>query len=103
MITAIVRFRLRSGITLEEAITEIREMLPMYNAQEKLLHKQTGLDAEAGTGTSVYLWEERGAAEQFFDMARPMLRKQTGAEPEIEILDTQIFVDNRNGVNRVDG
>jgi hypothetical protein len=103
MITAIVRFRLRPGLPLADALDEIREMLPFYNAQEALLHKQISLDIDSATGTSVYLWKDRAAAEAFFEQARPMLAKQTGAEPEIEILDTQVYVNNVRGENIVHG
>lgn len=103
MVTVIVRFGLRPGIEIQQALAEIGAMLPLYNSQSSLIHKQISLDRANGTGTSVYLWEDRAAAEKFFEMARPMLVKQTGAEPQIEILETQIFIDNRRGENRIDG
>ncbi len=102
MVTVIVRFALREGITAGEALAEIREMLPMYRAQEALAHKQISLDVERRRGTSVYLWDERAAAEAFFAMARGKLREQTGAEPDIELLDTQVYINNRTGETRID-
>ncbi len=97
MITAIVRFKLRPGITREQALEEVRHTVPIYQSQPALIRKQIALDLEAGEGRSIYLWSEREAAERFFEMARPMLRQQTGAEPEIELLETQVVVDNSTG------
>lgn len=103
MVTVIVRFALRAGISAGEALAEIREMLPMYRAEEALVSKQISLDMAARRGTSVYLWDERAAAEAFFAMAREALKEQTGAEPEIELLATQVYVNNRTGETRIDG
>lgn len=97
MVTAIVRFKLRPGVDLAHAVAEIRAQLPMYQAQPALLRKQISLDPDRGEGTSVYLWKDRAAAETFFAAARPILREQTGAEPDITIMDTQVLVDNVSG------
>jgi hypothetical protein len=97
MYTGIVHFKLRPGITRAEAIADIRHTIPIYQAQPALVRKQIMLDLEAGEGRSVYLWKDRASAETFYEMARPMLVKQTGAEPKIEILETQVIVDNSTG------
>lgn len=97
MFTGIVRFKLRPGITREQALEEIRHTIPIYQAQPALVRKQISLDLEAGEGVSVYLWRDRAAAERFYEMARPMLVKQTGAEPDIRLMETQVIVDNGTG------
>lgn len=97
MITAIVRFKLRPGITREQARADIEHTIPLYQAQPALIRKQISLDLERGEGMSVYLWKERAAAQAFYDMARPILRQQTGAEPEISLHDTVVVVDNGTG------
>lgn len=97
MITAIVRFKLRPAATLEETLEEIGQMIPFYQAQDQLVRKQICLDLEKGEGRSIYLWRDRAAAEAFFAMARPILRKQTGAGPDIELLETHVIVDNSSG------
>lgn len=94
MFTAVVRFKLRPGIGREQAIEEIRHTIPLYQAQPALIRKQISLDVERGEGMSVYLWRDREAAERFYEMARPKLREQTGADPEISIHETQVLVDN---------
>lgn len=97
MLTAIVRFKLRPDVAMATALREIAEQVPMYQAQPGLIRKQISLDPERGEGVSVYLWSERTAAERFFAMARPILREQTGAEPDIVLMDTQVLVDNASG------
>ncbi len=94
MITATVRFKLRPGVDYDQAIAEIKNMIAMYQSQPQLIRKQICLNVEKGEGRSFYLWKDRSAAEAFFEMARPMLREQTGAEPEIELLETHVLVDN---------
>lgn len=95
--TAIVRFRLRPGITLEEALGEVRHTVPIYQAEPDLIRKQISLDIEGGCGRSVYLWRDRAAATRFFERAAKMIEAQTGFAPEIELLDTHVLVDNATG------
>lgn len=97
MLTAIVRFKLRPGLDLNTMLAEIAEQVPLYQSQPALVRKQISLDPTRVEGVSVYLWRDRAAAEQFFAMARPILREQTGAEPDITLLDTQVIVDNAAG------
>lgn len=97
MTTAIVRFRLRPGTTRAQALEDIRHTIPLYQAQPALVRKQISLDLERSEGMSVYLWKERAAAEAFYDMARPILKQQTGHEPEISLHDTYVVVDNIAG------
>lgn len=97
MITAIVRFKLRPGITREQALEDIRHTIPLYQGQAALIRKQISLDFQRNEGVSVYLWQERGPAEAFYEMARPILRQQTGAEPEISLHETYVLVDNSSG------
>lgn len=94
---AIVHFRLRAGISPERATDELRATVPLYQAEPALVRKMISLDVEAGRGTSVYLWRDRGAAERFFERARPILREQTGAEPQITIMPVSMIVDNEAG------
>lgn len=97
MITAIVRFKLRPGITREQALDDIKHTIPLYQAEADLVRKQISLDLGRGEGMSVYLWKQRASAETFYEMARPILRQQTGAEPEITLHETAVVVDNSTG------
>ena len=97
MITAIVRFKLPPGATLEGARADIEHTIPIWQAQPDLLRKQISVDLERGEGTSVYLWRSREPAERFFAMARRMIAEQTGQVPEVELLETMVIVDNEAG------
>jgi len=98
MISTIVRFKLAQGETHEQAIEEIKRTIPIYQAAAPaLIRKAIHLDAEAGVGRSIYLWENRPAAEAFFARASEMIKAKTGHAPEIEYLDCDIVVDNQSG------
>ena len=59
MISTIVRFRLPPGETHAEAMAEIQKTLPIYQAAAPaLVRKAIHIDAEAGMGTSIYLWTD---------------------------------------------
>ena len=60
MITAIVRFPLRPGTTLEDAKTLFEGSAPKYRVATGLVRKYY-LFGEDGTGGGVYLWESRDA------------------------------------------
>jgi uncharacterized protein YjcR len=98
MITAIVRFKLRAGDDQAAALTEIDKTIPLYQrAGPDLMRKQISIDAERGEGCSVYLWRSREAAEAFFAMAKAHIKAQTGHEPQVQLMETQVVVDNERG------
>lgn len=98
MITAIVRFKLALGESQEEALAEIRKTLPLYqSAGPALIRKQISIDVDKGEGRSIYLWQDRVSAERFFEMAKAHIKAKTGHEPEVELLETQVVVDNEKG------
>lgn len=98
MITAIVRFKLAPGESHAEALAQIRKTVPLYqSAGPALIRKQISIDAEKGEGRSIYLWQDRASAERFFEMAKAHIKAQTGQEPEVELLETHVLVDNEKG------
>ncbi|MCX9147442.1 hypothetical protein [Erythrobacter sp. WG] len=102
MISTIVRFRLPPGETQAEAMAEIEKTLPIYQAAAPaLIRKAIHIDADAGTGTSIYLWTDREAAEAFFARASAMIKAKTGHAPDVEYLACNILVDNAAGEVRV--
>lgn len=102
MISTIVRFRLPPGETHDEAMTEIQNTLPIYQAAAPaLIRKAIHIDADAGIGTSIYLWADRASAEAFFARASAMIKAKTGHAPEVEYLQCNILVDNSAGEVRV--
>ena len=95
MITAIVRFPLARGTTLEQAREAYEGSAPKYRGLAGLVRKYYLFDAAAGIGGGCYLWESREAAESFYDDAwKRFIADRYGAEPEITIFDTPVIVDN---------
>jgi hypothetical protein len=97
MITAITKFRLPPGLAHAALIEDIKHSIPIYKDRPGLVRKYICIKPEEGWGCGIYLWETREQADAFFVMAREMLRKQTGAEPEITLLETPVIVDNLAG------
>ena len=99
MITAIVRFPVAAGTSLETMTELFRASAPNYEGLNGLVRKYYLYD-EAGTGGGVYLWESRDAAERVYTAEwRQMISKRYGAEPEVSYYDTPVIVDNDS--NRV--
>lgn len=103
MITVFSKYPLREGLTREQAIEEIKETIPVYKGRKGVIRKYICLDFEKRIGYGVYLWEDRKLAEEFYAMARPIIARQVGAEPEILFFDTPVIVDNATGEVIVDG
>ncbi|MFM2042524.1 MAG: hypothetical protein RLY86_1100 [Pseudomonadota bacterium] len=103
MITVFSKYPLRPGLTREQAIAEIQETIHVYKDRPGVIRKYICLDWDRRVGYGVYLWSDRALAEKFYEMARPIIARQVGAEPEITFLDTPIIVDNASGEVIVDG
>ncbi len=98
MLTASVRFRLKPGEDRVGALAEIDRTISLYQAAgPALVRKAIHLDVENGVGTSVYLWSDRTAAEQFFEMAKANIKAATGFEPDVSLMDVDVLVDNAEG------
>jgi len=98
MITALVTFRLPPGESREAALAEIAKTIPLYQAAAPaLVRKAIHLDMEKGVGRSVYWWRDRASAERFFEMAKANIKARTGHEPEVELIDASVLVDNEKG------
>ncbi len=94
MITAIVRFPLPQGTTLEAAKSLFEGSAPKYQGAPGLVRKYY-LFGEDGTGGGVYLWESRDAAEAMYsDAWKEMIRNRYGTAPEITYFETPVIVDN---------
>lgn len=97
MITAIVRFKLPEGTTLEDATAKFQASAPSYSGVPGLVRKYY-LFSEDGTAGGAYLWESREAAESFYNEAwRNMISERYGAPPNIEIFESPVIVDNEVG------
>ena len=70
----------------------------MFKGLPGLLSKQFCYDETTGKGQSVYLWETREQAEEFFSPAFiEHFRAAFGVEPTLAYLDILVLTDNRVG------
>jgi hypothetical protein len=94
MITAIVRFPLPKGTSLEDAKTMFEKSAPNYKGAPGLVRKYY-LFGEDQTGGGVYLWESRDAADRQFSLEwRSMIEQRFGTAPQITYYETPVIVDN---------
>ena len=94
MITAIVRFPLPKGTSLEMAKAMFETSVPNYQGAPGLIWKYC-LYGKDGVGGGVYLWESRSAAERQYSAAwKSMIAERFGTSPEINYYETPVIVDN---------
>ena len=94
MITAIVRFRLPRGMTLEDAKSIYEKSVPNYEGAPGLVRKYY-LFGQDQMGGGVYLWLNREAAEKMYSPAwKNMITERYGTAPEILYYETPVIVDN---------
>ncbi|MCC0012756.1 MAG: monooxygenase [Rhodobiaceae bacterium] len=94
MITAIVRFPLPAGTSLEEAKTLFEGSAPKYQDLPGLVRKYYLYD-DGPTGGGVYLWESREAAEKVYtDDWKKMIAERYGTPPDIIYFESPVIVDN---------
>jgi hypothetical protein len=94
MITAIVRFPLPNGTTLDQAKAMFEKSVPTYKAAQGLIRKYY-LFGEDRVGGGVYLWENREVADRQYSPAwRTMIAEKFGTAPDISYYETPVIVDN---------
>jgi hypothetical protein len=94
MITAIVRFPLPTGTSLQDAKAMFEKSVPAYKGASGLIRKYY-LFGEDRTGGGVYLWQSRAAADhQYSQVWRNMIEEKFGTAPEITYYDTPVIIDN---------
>ena len=94
MITAIVRFPLNAGATLEDAKALFEGSAPKYQGAPGLVRKYY-LFGEDGTAGGVYLWHNREAAERMYTTEwKKMISDRYGSPPQISYFETPVIVDN---------
>jgi hypothetical protein len=94
MITAIVRFELPPGTSLEAAKAMFEKSAPNYKGVQGLVRKYY-LFGDDGTGGGVYLWESREAADALYNDAwRKMISERFGNPPRISYYESPVIVDN---------
>jgi hypothetical protein len=94
MITAIVRFSLPKGMSLEDAKAVYERSVPNYQGAQGLVRKYY-LFGQDQVGGGVYLWQSRDAAEKMYSPAwKKMITERYGTAPEITYYETPVIVDN---------
>jgi hypothetical protein len=94
MITAIVRFKVPEGMTLEEATGMFEGSADKYRGLEGLARKYY-LFGEDGTAGGAYLWDSRAAAERLYtDEWKAAIKGRFGSTPTIEYFESPVIVDN---------
>jgi hypothetical protein len=94
MITAIVRFPLPKGMTLDDAKAVYEKSVPNYQGVPGLVRKYY-LFGQDQIGGGVYLWQSKEAAEKMYSAAwKKMITERYGTAPEISYYDTPVIVDN---------
>jgi hypothetical protein len=95
MITAIVRFPLTPGTSLEEARALYEATAPRYKTIPGLQRKYY-LYGDDAMGGGVYLWESREAADALYTPEwRGMIEERFGTAPEITYYEAPVIVENQ--------
>jgi len=97
MITEIVTFRLKPGMTRQEMLEDARTTVDRWSGYPGLVRKTYAM-ADDQTGMGIYLWESRQHAEAGHDEAwLTKAEARWGVRPEITYHDTVMVLDNRAG------
>ena len=103
MIVAICSYPLRPGLTREEALGEVAQTVGVYEGRPGLVRKTIALDYEGGRGHGIYLWEDRGSAQAYYDEVLPAIERQVGARPDLAWYDAALDLDERAGTLTIGG
>ena len=70
----------------------------MFKGMEHLYSKQFCFDVETNQGTSIYLWDSRENAKNFYnEQFMQQFEQSMGTTPTVEYLENIVTVDNRAG------
>lgn len=98
MITEIVTIKLPNGTTREDVISNFEETAPTWRDNPDLIRKYYLFDAKKGVAGGIYLWKEKANVEKWHGAEfRKMVKERYGAEPESQLFETPIVVDNLVG------
>src|SRR5262245_7492789 len=97
MITEVIMFKLRAGMTREDVFTAYRKTAPMWRANTDCIRKSYLYDGERHLGGGAYLWKNLEAAKKAHGVAwHRMINDLYGSEDQISItyFETPIVADN---------
>jgi len=96
--TCLIRFPLPASMSAEQARQRFRAVAGEFQNPPGLLRKYFLLTEDGGTSVGIYVWKTRERAVAFNEeILRERIRKVYGVEPEIEVLETVVEVDNVTG------
>jgi hypothetical protein len=97
MITEVITFKLRAGMTREDVVAAYRKNAPIWRANPECIRKCYLYDGARGLGGGTYLWKNIEAARVAHgDAWRAMINDLYGSEDQISIVyfETPIVADN---------
>jgi hypothetical protein len=97
VITEVITFKLRAGMTREDVVAIYRKTAPIWRANPECIRKCYLYDGERGLGGGAYLWKSIDAAKLAHgDAWRTMINDLYGSEDEISIVyfETPVVADN---------
>jgi hypothetical protein len=95
MITEVVTFKLPTGMTRDQLISNYRQTAPKWRENPDLIRKNYLYDGTNGLGGGVYLWKDLAAAKKWHDDRwRQGVIGRYSSEPIITYFETAIVVDN---------
>jgi hypothetical protein len=97
MITEVITFKLRAGMTREEVVAAYRKTAPIWRANADCIRKSYLYDGERHLGGGAYLWKNLESAQKAHgDVWRQMINDLYGSEDQISItyFETPIVADN---------
>ena len=97
MITEVITFKLRPGMTREDVVAVYRTTAPIWRANPECIRKCYLYDGERRLGGGAYLWKNIEAAKKAHGEAwRKMINDLYGSEDEISIVyfETPVVADN---------
>jgi len=97
VITEVITFTLRAGMTREDVVAIYRKTAPIWRANPDCIRKCYLYDGERGLGGGAYLWKTIEAAKEAHGPAwREMIKNLYGSENQISItyFETPVVADN---------
>jgi len=97
VITEVITFKLRPGMTRDDVVAAYRKTAPMWRANPECIRKAYLYDGERHLGGGAYLWKSLEAARRAHgDEWRRMINDLYGSEDQISItyFETPLVADN---------
>ena len=98
MITEFILFNLPAGLSKEDVVQGMHDVVPRWLGRPALIRKTFVYDAAANQAGAFYLWHDRGSAQLAHDEAwRQGIRDKYGSEPVVRYFETPLVIDNALG------